>query len=380
MVTDLSHTETVNRFVRHATLRQLQLLEAIVRLGSFTRAAEEMFLTQPTVSMQIKKLTDTVGMPLFLHVGRTVEPTDAGREVYAACRTILRTLSDLESKLADLKGLRSGRLRLGVITTAKYFAPEILGAFCEQFPGIDVTLKVTNRARIIERIAAGDDDLYIFGEPAGTSIEVEATPLAPNPLVVLARTDHPLVGQAGISLERLAEERLILREPGSGTRDAVVRRLTDRGLQPRVRMELGSNEAIKHAIIAGLGISALSLHTLTLDAAAGRPPLVGWHCWTSRASRSSAGGIWCTPRAVSSRPSPRPSWPSPSTVRARSGARSRGHSHSCSSPTYRADRSSAPSWSSSSSPRRSRSRIRRNGTARVIRRASRAMPSRCRHA
>lgn len=274
MGTDLSHTETVNRFVRHATLRQLQLLEAIVRLGSFTRAAEEMFLTQPTVSMQIKKLTDTVGMPLFLHVGRTVEPTDAGREVYAACRTILRTLSDLESKLADLKGLRSGRLRLGVITTAKYFAPEILGAFCEQFPGIDVTLKVTNRARIIERIAAGDDDLYIFGEPTGTGIEVEATPLAPNPLVVLARTDHPLVGEPGISLERLAEERLILREPGSGTRDAVVRRFTDRGLQPRVRMELGSNEAIKHAIIAGLGISALSLHTLTLDAAAGRLALL----------------------------------------------------------------------------------------------------------
>jgi len=265
-----SQAEIINRFVRHATLRQLQLLEAIVRLGSFTRAAEEMFLTQPTVSMQIKKLTDTVGMPLFLHVGRSVEPTDAGREVYTACRTILRTLSDLEIKLADLKGLKSGRFRLGVITTAKYFAPEILGGFCEQFPGIDVSLKVTNRTRIIERMAANDDDLYIFGEPANAGLDVEATYLAPNPLIILARNDHPLVGQSGISMERLAEERFILREPGSGIRDAVVRRFVEQGLRPNVRMELGSNEAIKHAIIAGLGISALSLHTLTLDGGAGR--------------------------------------------------------------------------------------------------------------
>ncbi len=264
------HIEATNRFVRHATLRQLQLLEAIVRLGSFTRAAEEMFLTQPTVSMQIKKLTDTVGTPLFMHVGRNVEPTDAGREVYAACRTILRTLTDLEIKLADLKGLKSGRFRLGVITTAKYFAPEILGAFCNRFPGIDVSLKVTNRTRIIERMEDNDDDLYIMGEPGNAGLDLEATYLAPNPLVVLAHTDHPLVGQSNISMERLAEERFLLREPGSGIRDSVVKQFADHGLRPNVRMELGSNEAIKHAIIAGLGVSALSLHTLTLDGGAGR--------------------------------------------------------------------------------------------------------------
>ncbi|WP_414718159.1 LysR family transcriptional regulator [Thiocapsa sp. UBA6158] len=265
-----AQSEATGRFVRHATLRQLQLLEAIVRLGSFTRAAEEMFLTQPTVSMQIKKLTDTVGTPLFLHVGRNVEPTDAGREVYSACRTILSTLTDLEIKLADLKGLKSGRFRLGVITTAKYFAPEILGAFCEQFPGIDVSLKVTNRTRIIERMDANDDDLYIFGEPGGAGLDVEATYLAPNPLIVLARNDHPLARETGITMERLAWERFLLREPGSGIRDSVVRRFAERGLRPNVRMELGSNEAIKHAIIAGLGISVLSLHTLTLDGGAGR--------------------------------------------------------------------------------------------------------------
>ncbi|MEY6431085.1 LysR family transcriptional regulator [Thioalkalicoccus limnaeus] len=267
---DQGDTETTNRFVRHATLRQLQLLEAIVRLGSFTRAAEEMFLTQPTVSMQIKKLTETVGTPLFLHVGRNVEPTDAGREVYAASRTILRTLGDLETRLADLKGLKSGRFRLAVITTAKYFAPEILGGFCERYPGIDVSLKVTNRTRIIERMEANDDDLYIFGEPANAGIEVEATYLAPNPLIIVARADHPLARKPRISMECLARERFILREPGSGIRDSVIHRFAESGLQPNVRMELGSNEAIKHAIIAGLGISALSLHSLTLDWGAGR--------------------------------------------------------------------------------------------------------------
>ncbi|SEL30425.1 DNA-binding transcriptional regulator, LysR family [Ectothiorhodospira marina] len=261
---------TANRFIRHATLRQMQLLEAIVRLGSFTRAAEEMFLTQPTVSMQIKKLSDTVGMPLFLTAGRQVVPTDAGREVHAAVRTILRTLSDLETKLADLKGLKSGRLRLAVITTAKYFAPEILGAFCEKFPGIEVSLKITNRDRIIERMAAHEDDLYIFGEPKSAGMDVEATYLAPNPLVIVARNDHPLTQERRIPLERLAEENFLLRETGSGIRDSLVRRFQEKGLRPRVRMELGSNEAIKHAIVAGLGISALSLHSLNLDWGGGR--------------------------------------------------------------------------------------------------------------
>jgi DNA-binding transcriptional LysR family regulator len=157
------------------------LLEAIVRLGSFTRAAEELFLTQPTVSMQIKKLSEAVGTPLFRHVGRAVEPTDAGREVYAACRDILGTLSNLEIKLADLKGLKRGRLRLGVLTTAKYVAPEILGAFCREYPGIDVSLKVTNREHILERLTAHDDDLYVMGQPRAESNEDREHPVRAEP-------------------------------------------------------------------------------------------------------------------------------------------------------------------------------------------------------
>ncbi|WP_058556513.1 LysR family transcriptional regulator [Thiohalocapsa sp. ML1] len=255
--------------IRHATLRQLQLLEAIVRLGSFTRAAEELFLTQPTVSMQIKKLSETLGTPLFRHVGRTVEPTDAGREVYGACREILGTLTDLEVKLSDLKGLKRGRLRLGVVTTAKYVAPEILGAFCKEYPGIEVSLGVTNREHILERLMAHDDDLYVAGQPRDDHDQVESIPFAPNPLVVVARVDHPLALEHDIPFDRLVEENLILREPGSGIRDAVVKCFNEHGLTPRVRMQLGSNEAIKHAIVGGLGISVLSLHSLRLESVGG---------------------------------------------------------------------------------------------------------------
>ncbi|MGD8999814.1 MAG: LysR substrate-binding domain-containing protein [Granulosicoccaceae bacterium] len=251
--------------IRHATLRQLQVFEAIVRLGSFTRAAEELFLTQPTVSMQIRKLTDAIGLPLFEHVGRNVEPTEAGRELYSACRSMFETLANLEMKVADLKGMKRGRLRMGVITTAKYLAPEILGEFSRLYPGIDLALKVTNRERIITRMHDNEDDLYIMGQAPEEELDVEAYPFAPNPLVVMAPRDHPLVGKKNISLEEVAKEPFIIREPGSGIRDATLRIFEAKGLRPNVRMELGSNEAIKHAVVGGLGLSVLSLHTLTLE-------------------------------------------------------------------------------------------------------------------
>jgi DNA-binding transcriptional LysR family regulator len=251
--------------IRHATLRQLQVFEAIVRLGSFTRAAEELFLTQPTVSMQIKKLADSMGLPLFEHVGRNVRPTEAGLELYQSCRRIFETLANLEMKIADLKGIKRGRLRLGVITTAKYFAPEVLGEFCQLYPGIEVALKVSNRDRIIERINANEDDLYIMGQTPDDQIEVEAIPFAPNPLVVMAPRNHPLVGKKNVPLSEIIDEPFILREPGSGIRDATLKVFDQLGRRPQVRMELGSNEAIKHAIVGGLGLSVQSLHTLTLE-------------------------------------------------------------------------------------------------------------------
>ena len=255
--------------IRHATLRQLQLFEAIVRLGSFTRAAEELFLTQPTISTQIKKLSDTFGIPLFEHVGRSVKPTEAGLELYETCKLIFESLANLEMKVADIKGIKRGRLRLCVVTTAKYFAPEILGEFCQRYSGIEVTLKVTNRDRIIERMLANEDDLYIMGRQPEGDADVESFVFAPNPLVVMAPRDHPLVDQKNIPLSRIAEEPFILREPGSGIRDTALKLFESKGLKPIVRMELGSNEAIKHGVVGGLGLSVLSLHTLTLEGASG---------------------------------------------------------------------------------------------------------------
>ncbi len=254
-----------NRLIRHVTLRQLQIFEAIVRHNSFTRAAEELFLTQPTVSMQIKKLTSTVGLPLFEHVGRNTIPTEAGHELYEACSKIFTALSNLETKVDDLKGMKKGRLRISGITMAKYIAPEILGEFSRLYPGIDLSLKVTNRERVIERMLNNRDDLYILGQMADYETDIEMHPFSPNPLVVLAPHDHPLSGKKNISLKEIAEQPFIIREPGSGIRDIMMRVFREKNLQIKVRMELGSNEAIKHAIVGGLGLSVLSLHTMTPD-------------------------------------------------------------------------------------------------------------------
>jgi len=266
--TDNSYTPPAampDHLIRYATFRQFQVFEAIYRLGSFTRAAEELFLTQPTVSMQIKKLSEAVSLPLFEHVGRNVEPTEAGKELYVACRSMFETLSNLEMKISDMKGLKRGRLRMGVITTAKYLAPEMMGEFSQIYPGIDLSLKVTNRDSIIRRIRANEDDLYIMGQAPEGDIEVESFSFAPNPLVVMAPRNHPLVGKKNISLEEIAREPFIIREPGSGIRDAMFKAFDGIGMRPAVRMELGNNEAIKHAIAGGLGLSVLSLHTLSLE-------------------------------------------------------------------------------------------------------------------
>jgi len=255
--------------MRHHTLRQLEVFSTIARLGSFTRAAEELFLTQPTISMQIRKLTDSVGVPLFEQVGKKIFLTDAGRELNRTCREIFAQLERFEMFVADLKGLDTGRLRLSVVTTAKYFMPRLLGSFCQLHPGIEVSLKVSNRERILERLADNVDDLYILGQPP-EELEAEAEPFLQNSLVVLAPVGHPLSGKKKISLARLAKEPFLLRESGSGTRIATERLFTAHGLKLNVRMELGSNEAIKQAIVGGLGVSVLSRHTLVMDAPAGQ--------------------------------------------------------------------------------------------------------------
>jgi LysR family transcriptional regulator, low CO2-responsive transcriptional regulator len=247
--------------LNQATLHQLKVFEAAARHGSFTRAAEELFLTQPTVSMQIKQLTKSVGLPLFEQVGKRLYLTEAGRELFATCRQIFETISQFEMKVADLKGLKQGQLRLAVITTAKYFIPRLLGPFCQLYPGIDISLQVTNHEGILERMAANQDDLYIMSQ-VPEHLDVSYQAFLSNPLVVLAPIHHPLASEKNIPIQRLAEEPFIMREPGSGTRRAVQNLFDEQGVTVKVKLELGSNEAIKHAIAGGLGISVLSRHTL----------------------------------------------------------------------------------------------------------------------
>ena len=257
-----------DHLVRHLSLRQLQILETVVRLGGHTRAAGALHLTQPTVSMQIKKLEEALGVPLLERVGRQIHPTPAGREVYAAARDILQRLAQLDDGLAELQGKVKGELRIAAVTTAKYFLPHLLSAFVDRYPEVLPRLGVTNRARILERIRAGEDDLYIMGRvPEG--LEVEAEAFLPNDLVVVAPAGHPLAGGRAIPLERLAKERILLREPGSGTRQAVERLFAERGLPLEPYMVLGDSGAVKQAVMAGLGVSVISRHNVRLELAAG---------------------------------------------------------------------------------------------------------------
>ena len=248
-----------------ATLHQLKVFEATARNSSFTKAAEELYITQPTVSTQVKQLTKAVGLPLFEQIGKRLHLTEAGGALLATCQEIFERLDNFEMTIADLKGTRQGRLKLGVITTAKYFIPRLLGSFCQQYPGIDIALEVTNHQKLEERMLNNEDDLYIVSQPT-EDIDLCWEPFAENPIVVVARKDHPLAGIPNIPITRLNDEPFIMRETGSGTRQAVQRLFTEHQVSVRTRLELGSNEAIKQAIAGGLGISALSKHTLISDA------------------------------------------------------------------------------------------------------------------
>lgn len=254
----------IRRYLKHGTLPQLAVFEASARLGSFSRAAEEQHLAQPTVSVQIKKLTETVGLPLFEQVGKKIFLTEAGRELYAACKELFHTLGTVDTALADLRGLRAGRLNLAVSTTGKYFTPRLLAAFIQRYPGVEISLHIFNRQTLIDRLEQNEDDLYIFANPP-TEQEIVRQIIMPNPMVVFAHADNPLAKERNIPFERIAKEPFLMRERGSGTRMVAQSAFDERGLEPNVRMELSTNETIKQAILAGLGVSILSHHTLGLD-------------------------------------------------------------------------------------------------------------------
>ncbi len=250
--------------MQNATLHQLKVFEAVARNSSFTRAAEELFLTQPTVSMQVKQLAKTVGMPLFEQVGKKLYLTESGKALFETCQDLFERMERFEMAIANIKGLKQGSLRISTITTAKYVIPRILGPFCNRYPGIDVSLTVTNHQFVLEGLAGNRNDLYIVSH-VPEDLDVQAIPFMENPLVVLAPKEHPLVGEKNISLARVAQEPFILREPGSGTRRAAQSLFESHGIPLRVRLDLGSNEAIKQAIAGGMGISVLSKHVLALE-------------------------------------------------------------------------------------------------------------------
>jgi DNA-binding transcriptional LysR family regulator len=246
----------------HVTLRQLRTFEAVARLKSFSRAAEELHVSQPTVSKQIRLLHEAIGLPLLEQIGKKIFLTEAGERLYTTCADWLGTWGHFEQSVADLKGVKTGRLRIAAVTTTKYFMPRLLGPFCAEYPGIDITLEVINRERVLERLARNQDDLYIMGVPPET-LEIESEPFLENPLVVIASAFHPLARCANIPFAALANEPFILREQGSGTRLTVERMFAEQGIALNIRMELGSNEAIKQAVAGGLGLSILSGSTLS---------------------------------------------------------------------------------------------------------------------
>jgi DNA-binding transcriptional LysR family regulator len=254
--------------LRQVTLHQLRLFAALARRMNMTRAADEMHVTPSAFSIQIKQLSQGLGLPLHELIGKTLHLTEAGRAVAAASRDVAERLDLLGMELAEMRGLQRGCLRLAMITTAKYFATRLIGEFCRAHPEVEFVLEVVNREQILERMRLNLDDLYIMGQ-APEELDVVATPIADNPLVVLAPAGHPLCNRKAIAPAALEGEPFILREPGSGTRQATERYFAKHKIRPATRMTLGSDETIKQAVAAGLGLAVLSRHVLTLDTASG---------------------------------------------------------------------------------------------------------------
>ncbi len=260
----------LKKLSRHSTFRQLQIFEAVARRNSVSRAAEDLYLTQSTVSTQIKKLSEIVGMPLIKYVSKQLDLTDAGKYMYTACQEISLVLDNVDMAVADLKGVKKDTFNISVISTAKYFVPEVLGRFWKFYPDIDVALNVLNRKQVLERLTSNQDDLYILGHNPSSEFDTHAISFAPNPLYVMASNNHSLVkANRRLTLLDVAEQPLILRETGSGIRSAVENLFSTNGLKPKIRLVLSNNEAIKHAVISQLGLSILSLHSILKEGANG---------------------------------------------------------------------------------------------------------------
>lgn len=245
----------------NATFRQIRLFQALADTGSVSAAARAMHVTQPTASMQLKEVSQAIGLPLYEVIGKKVHLTEVGQELAATARSMVFEWESFQQRVDEIKGLSRGKLRVAVVSTAKYFMPKMIGSFCQKYPAIDVALEILNRDGVVQRLQNNLDDLYIMSMPP-TGMNLHDELLMPNPIVVIAPVSHALAVQKKIALSELKSQRFILREPGSGTRMAGDHFFRKKKFKPNIRLELGSNEAVKESVAGGLGIGVISRHAL----------------------------------------------------------------------------------------------------------------------
>ncbi len=260
--------------MKNVTVRQIRVFTEVARHLSFARAAEALHLTPPAVTMQVKELESQIGLPLFERVGRTVSLTTAGEYYLVYAKRLLATLKDADDAMARLRRLETGLLTIGMVSTAKYFVPRLLARFREEHPGVDVKLQVSqNREQLLTLLHNNECDLAVMGRPP-KELATRAEPFAAHPHVFVAPPEHPLLRIGHVPIEALAPYPFIVREPGSGTRNAMEGFFRDQRFEPRISMEMSSNETIKQAVMAGMGLAFLSLHTIGLELRAGLLMLV----------------------------------------------------------------------------------------------------------
>jgi DNA-binding transcriptional LysR family regulator len=253
----------------HLTLRQLQCFSAVARKLSYTKAAEELHLTQPAVSMQIRQLEQQAGLALTEQFGKRVHLTEAGEEVFRYARSILQQVDELDVVLDRIKGLSGGRLRIAAISSANYFAPKLLGTFHERFPDINVSMEVINQTEVLRRVLDNEVDMAIMGQPPKDS-QVEAIAFMDNPLIIVAPPEHRLAKRKRIQLKELEKEKFLIREPGSGTRGAMERFFRQNKLKLRTGMGMGSLSSIKQGVQANLGLGLLQRDAVQVEMQLGK--------------------------------------------------------------------------------------------------------------
>lgn len=254
--------------MKHATLRQLKVFEAVARNLSFSRAAEELHLTQPAVSTQVKKLEEHAGLPLFEQLGKKIHLTPAGAEMLHASRVIIRQFEEVEETMTQFKGVSGGKLNVTVISAGDYFFPRLLVEFARRHAGVTLNFGVCNRAELLEQLTDNLTDLAIMVRPP-LDMDTENEPFAPHPYVIVAAPDHPLAARKRIPVSRLAHEPFVVREKGSDTWNSMEEGFGTHLAELNIAMEIKSTETIKQAVIAGMGVSFLSAHTISRELQAG---------------------------------------------------------------------------------------------------------------